>query len=395
MSRFEPLPAITSVAFLTATLLTTPLLAQPTPRGGPRSVVVDLFPTTQGGFWPPSEMADENGDFVLVGRAVVEIAPGVFIPQRVNSIVSKDTVPLLDEDGVLNPFNWFAAAYDIVRPLDLTPGSPDLEMVLYAQSWGPAVGNQGPTPRIPAEGDSLHNLNTLFTTCPELFPVSEQAATYRRPRMPLHEVPIWGFQGDQIAYDPVTGEPFDPATATGAGCPFEGCSGEDVLNRRRTDPITLGEWLRARGRVRVTLEDFDPEAGGFTAASFHLQLRHLIPDAVYTVWAIRGQVRPNAGVQRQRQVAPLAIPNVVVTDSRGHAAPSFKVVHPFPDPATDVPQARRIFTIAIVYHSDYQNWGACFGRFGAGVEVHAHMNTAVEGRLDITDFVTVPPSRSP
>jgi hypothetical protein len=358
-------------------------------------VTVDLAATTQGPFWPPSEVGNEDGDFVVVGGLLSQIAPGVFVPIPGAALVSKDTVPPLDDSGVATPFNWFSTTYDVIRPLDLRPGSPDMEMVLYSHSWGPAAGDHGPVPRIPAEGDSLHNLNGLVNVCPELFPTGAQLTDYRRPAYPLHEVPIWGFQGDQVAYDPVTGEEFDPATATGAGCPFEGCSGEDVHNQRRTDPITLGEWLQARGRVRITLEDFDRQAGGFTAARFSFQFRRLIPNAVYTVWAVRNQAAPIPGIQRQRRVTPIAIPNVFITDSRGNAAPSFKVVNPFPDPATDFPQSRRLALFNIVFHPDYQNWGACFGRFGAGVDVSAHLSSFATTGIDVApSFVTVPPSNS-
>lgn len=349
-----------------------------------------LFVTTQGPFWPPSEVADEDGNFVLLGINLTSPGPGMISPEPNSAaIISKDTVPPLDANGKETPFNWFAAPYQTVRSLNLNAGSPDLNMVLYSHSFGPAEGDFGPAPRIPALGDSKFNLNGLLLVCKDLFPTAAQATNYKRPAFPLHQVPIWGFQGDGIGYDPETGAVVDPMIATGPGCPFLGCSGEDKISFRREKPITLGEWLRAKGEVTIKLIRFDEVQGGFTHAKFDFEFRDLLPESVYTVWAVRPRNAPSQ-TQAQRPVAPLGIPNVIRTDRHGNVDVSFIVRNPFPDPKTDT-FGHRIAGLNIVFHSDAQNWGACFGRFGAGVDVHAHLSTFTDGTLDFTNLVTVEP----
>jgi hypothetical protein len=119
----------------------------------------------------------------------------------------------------------------------------------------------------------------------------------------------------------------------------------------------------------------------------------MLPNAVYTVWVVRGRVLPFPG-RNPRVINPIATPNVLVTDAQGRATAQFEVGNPFPDSATDS-RGMRIIALSMVYHSDKQNWGACFARFGAGVDVHVVFNTMntqpkVPGTLpDMTDFVTV------
>lgn len=359
--------------------------------GVTKSLERDLLVATQGPFWPPSEVVDNDGNFVLLGVGLTEPEPGVigFAPNTA-AIVSKDTVPPLGLNGEeAAPLNWFGAPYSFVRSLDLSPDSPDLDIELNSLSFGPSQGF-GTAPRIPRVGDSPYNLNGLGTTCPEVFPTAAQRTAYTRPSFPLHRVPIWGFQGDQVSYDVESGRTFDPEAATGPGCPFfGGCTGEDVISRRRETPITLGEWLKARGHVRIDLANFDEAQGAFTHANIELTFENLLPESVYTVWAVRPRNAPSA-IQTIRPVAPLGIPNVFRTDTDGAASISFNVRNPFPDPATDT-YGRRIAGLNIVFHSDAQNWGACFGRFGAGTDVHAHLSSFVDGTNDFTNFVTVEP----
>src|SRR5215467_7099480 len=98
-------------------------------RKGP-SITLKMINSTQGPFWPPSEVTNKDGDFIMVGNVMTNVAPGVFAPipnQAV--IVSKDTVPALDKNGIEDPTNWFGAAYTVIRKLDLTPGSKDLDTI--------------------------------------------------------------------------------------------------------------------------------------------------------------------------------------------------------------------------------------------------------------------------
>lgn len=351
-------------------------------QGGP-SVTIELPVVTQGPFWPPSELVDKDGNFIVVGNIMTGIAPGIFVPVPNQAVlVSKETVPPLDANGVEDPDNWFGAAYKVIRPLDLRPGSPDLEIVLYSNSFGPVAGPHGKAPRIPRAGESTYNLNGDLEVCKEVFPADSQRFNYTRPSFPLHKVPVLGFQGDQVAYDVNTGQPFDPQTAT--NCPFPNCPGEDPVDERREDPITLGEWLKAKGEVKITLTRFNQQLNAYTHARFDFELKNMLPNSLYTIWAIRLRTLPALG---RRDIDPLSVPNVIVTDANGKGEGSFEVRNPFPDPATDI-RGRRIIGLSIVYHSDHQTWGACFDRFGPGVGAHAVFSTLGNGTVNMTDFIT-------
>ncbi len=359
-------------------------------------VVIDLPVSTQGPLWPPSETVNEDGDFVLVGNALTEVAPGVIamVPEQA-LLVSKETIPPLDENGVEDPDNWFGAAYKIIRPLNLSEGSEDLNTVLYANSFGPAVGS-GNSPRIPALGDSTYNLNGDFAVCKDTFPTMVQDTNYFRSYYPLHQAPIAGFQGDGVAYDATTGQPYDPMTASDdPACAGTGCNGEDAVDQRSTKPITLGDWLKAKGKVTINLTKPNSE-GQHTHAKFKFKLRNMLPNSVYTVWVVRGRQIPIPGVWNRRDIDPMAMPNIIVTDEKGNASEEFEMANPFPDPASDF-QRMRVFGLSIVYHSDFQTWGGCFARLGPGVDVHAVFNTLnseppVPGGLpSLTDLITVSP----
>lgn len=355
-----------------------------------KSVVIRLPIATQGPLWPPSEVVDHDGNFILLGSVLTEVQPGVIqpVPQQA-VIVSKETVPALGPDGVEDPDNWFAATHKVLRKLDLSRGSRDLKMVLHSLSFGPFEGS-GRSPRIPRIGESTYNLNGDLTICPDILPTESQRFNYFLPSFPLHQVPVNGFQGDQVAYDPNTGSEFDPATATDdPACAAQGCPGEDVVDVRRRKPITLGDWLKSDGTLKIQLVKPNKK-GQYTAARFSFSLKSMIPNSIYTVWAVRPREIPIPGVFHRRDIDPLFSPNVITTDGQGRGSAEWEVTNPFPDPATDT-RGFRIFGISVVYHSNLQNWGACPSPYGPGVDVHAVFNTLNGTRPDITDFVTVAP----
>lgn len=364
---------------------------------GPTSIVMDLPLGTQGPFWPPAEVKTADGDYVLLGSVLAEVAPGVVAPVPEQAVlVSRDTQPPLDANGIEDPTDWFSEPYDVIRPLDLSAGSPDLDIVLHASSFGPHDDGFSGAPRIPAAGETPFNMNKGLTLCPDIFPTDIQRTEYFRPGYPLHEVPVMGFQGDNVSYVPETGESYDPQTASDdPSCAGFGCPGEDAVDSRRTDPITLGDWIAAKGRLRIQLTQPNAE-GQYTHALFEFKLRNMLPNSIYTVWEVRPRVIPQPGVWDARRISPIAVPNVIVSDHNGDAQVQWEVENPFPDPATDA-QRMRIIGLSIVYHSDHQTWGACFSRFGAGVDAHVLFNTLnvtpdVPGTLqDFTDFITVAP----
>ena len=336
-------------------------------ESSPNRLTITLSAITVGPPWPPSEVMDENGDFVCIGR-ILEVPDGngnFFFGPRRTVIVSKETVPPLGPDGKEDFSNVFGAPHLVLRELDLSEGSADLDMVLYSTSFGPVSGDFNGGPRIPRAGESTYNLNPLPPVCPELFPGFSQES-YTRPSFPLHEVPIWGLLGDGKRYDPDTGEAIAVVEPP-------------VDVRPRTEPIRLRDWLRADGKSKliVKLTDFDPGVGGFTAAHFKFRFRDLIPKGVYTIWSTRlNTLIPPPPGQEIPLPDSLCLPNVFVADERGNARFECKVANPFPSPTTPL-GFFRIVSVSVAFHSDYQFWGGCFQRFGIGVDHSAHLATSL------------------
>lgn len=376
---------------LLSTVLLVALVAVPSlgadHLGAPR-ITMEIANATQGPLWPPSELTNADGDFVVIGISLVETPefPGFGFPFFSQAVlVSKDSRPPFNPDGTRNFSNWFLAGYDIVRPLDLS----DLDMELYTLSVGPK--DDSGARRIPAEGDSLYNLNTGSNSCPEIFPSAIQEDNYTRPRYRLNEVPIWGFQGDQIIYDHDTGEVVTPVAKGGSNCP-DGCEGENIIDFRPiTQPVTLGQWLQAKATLTVTLADYREDLDAYTAADFKIKLKDALPQSVYTVWTIRPRRIPDSSFSPQAD--PLHIPNIILTDEKGKGENTWRVRNPFTDPELDV-DGERITGLVVAWHPDFQNWGACGAILGAGVDIISQFSTVVDGTLDITPFVTVDPGDS-
>jgi len=353
------------------------------------SMTMDVPITTQGPLWPPSAFSNSNGDFIVLGNILKELDNGevVSVPNQA-ALVSKNTIPPLDENGKEDFTNSLAAPYKVIKYLDLNDGSSDLDMVLYTNSFGPFEGHFGGGPRIPRQGDSQYNLNSFEANgdiCPEIFPAQSQRYTYTRPGFALHKAPIIGFLGDDIAYDVDTGEPYTPKLRNGTECLPDGCAGEEPLHERRTDPVTLGEWLKAKVKVSITLKSYSESLKAHTRAKFSVKAKHMLPEAIYQVVFIRSSVLSGKPV---RQIPHMPVPaGVLLTDKHGNAEITFDVNNPFPDPELD-DAGKRVIGIAVSLKSDYAILGVCPTRFGPGVDVHAIANSLVDGTLDFTDFIT-------
>jgi hypothetical protein len=370
--KLELLPVLALLA-LSAAALEAPAAAQ-RPAVTP-SITYNFRGVTQGPLWPPAIATDENGDYLVVGIVLTEVAPGVVVPvPNQAALVSKDTQPPLGPDGREDFSNPFGAPYQVIRPLDLSPGSPDLDIVLYANSFGPPEGDFGGGPRMPRLGDGPWNHNQAEPgqeSCPEQFPSLSQRPGYTRPRYPFHEVPIFGFRGDGVRYDPDTGEAI-PAQ-------------ESPIDSRRREPVTLGQYLAGERRVTITLTRWNEQVQAFTAARFDVELKGLLPDSVYHVSLLRTQIfdpRPVPG-----NPTSLTASNLVITDDRGNGRIVREIPNPFPDPAVD-DAGLRVVGIVGAYHSDHQGWAGCPGRIGSSVDTHAFFNSFTEGIQDLTDFVT-------
>jgi len=350
--------------------------------------LIKIANSTQAPIWPPAEVVDKDGNFVIVGTVLRKNEDGGVSPTIGSAIVSKNTVPPLNEQGIEDFSNPLGAHHDVIRELDLSEGSADRDIELYSLSFGPARGNFGGGPRSPKEGESPYNLNGLAEVCPEIFPSNSQAYTYTRDSFPLSRAPVLGFQGDQVAYDVDSGEQYDPRLASGEGC-GAGCSGENITDTYPLkSTVTLGEWIDASAYLKVRLTDWDARQNRYTAAKFRVVLRKALPNSIYTIWLPRANVASNQGQPEYRQPTPGGLPNVILTDRFGNGSLNFRLENPFPAPEVDE-QGLRVVGMAIDFHSDYQNWGACFSRLGAGVDIHAQFVSFSDGTSDFTDFETV------
>lgn len=351
------------------------------------TVARELPNATQGPLWPPSDIVDEHGNYVLVGRALTRLSRGTIAALPTDGVlVSRHTVPPLDAAGKEDFSNLLGAPYRIIRRLDLRPDSRDSKMVLYANSYGPPLGDFGGSGRIPSEEDGRYNLNSLGITCPDLFPTDSQKNVFKRERFPLHLVSVNSFRGDGVEYHVDTGQPFVPMLRSGSECFPSGCPGEDPTSFRDPTPITLGRWLAADGSVKIKLRDFDRRQNAFTRARFEFKLRNLLPNSIYTFWAIR------ANSVKGQLPDPIAIPNMQRSDEHGRLDVAYTEENPFPD-RHGPDGGNHIIAVAVNYNADFQNWAACTSKLGPGVDTMTVFNTAADGSEELTSFVTKAPTQ--
>lgn len=101
------------------------------------------------------------------------------------------------------------------------------------------------------------------------------------------------------------------------------------------DPITLGDWLKASGKAYVKCNNGQ--------ANITLNMKKLIPNRLYTVWALHAtpSPRPFGGV-----------PNAFITDEKGNAKWKRKIGY---CPMEDNPNPLK--QLSIVLHSDHLVYG--------------------------------------
>jgi len=151
----------------------------------------DLTVTTQGPAYPPSELMDGNGDFVVIGMINRTGAGDAVVASWGGAVVSADSP--------LPPFGD-CAPYRIVRELPLPLSPADEKIELYTLSL--------PLP--------CNNYPVLFA--PDQRP---DAHSVVRPSYPLHQTPIPDLRLED--------------------------------GRKLREPILLGQWLKARGQFEVAV----------------------------------------------------------------------------------------------------------------------------------------------
>lgn len=160
----------------------------------------ELSLTTQGPSYPPSEVMDQEGNFIVIGRVNRMGPQGQIVSQWSRAIVSPSSfLPAFGEN----------APYDIVRELSEPLSVADAALVLHTLPL--------PLP--------CNNYPMIFA--PEQNPA---ANCVRFPSYAFHRVPI-------------------PDMRTEDGC-------------KVTEPITLGKWSEARGSLEVSVPR-DRRTGNF------------------------------------------------------------------------------------------------------------------------------------
>jgi hypothetical protein len=283
--------------------------------------------TTQGPTYPPSEVMNEDGDFVIIGRineAGTNDAPSGHPGRRdpgAHGTRSRWGAAIVRADSPVPRFGE-NAPYRIVRELDLAALSEaDRNMVLC-------------TLPIPLP---CNNYDVVFAP--------EQGCSHRvfpRPSYPFHRVAIPDLRP------------------------------EDGLRRR--EPITLGQWIEARGAMQITVEDAQPDR-----ARFECVFTGLIPDSLYTIMSLR---QHDFHPERPTRPGPLGIPNVMITDREGRGTYWAELPNPFPP--SDLPGANRIVNVILLWMSYQCSHGGAIGLFGLGGDVHAQLKLPQPSFFELT-----------
>jgi hypothetical protein len=266
----------------------------------------DLRVTTQGPLYPPSEVMDGEGNFVVIGN--LNTSDGEQLrTQWGAALVSADTaVPAFGR----------IAPYSVVRTLDLDSLGDDAGRVLHTLPL--------PLP--------CNNYEILFA--PEQCPDARKTC---RNSLPLHRaVPD---------YRP------------------EHCRQHDA-------PITLGDWVRAKGMLTVT------SCADGISVEFLLEMSGLIPKSLYTVMALReGDLEP----RRLTRPGPLGVPNCFVSDRDGGGRYCATMR---PPPVESGLEPNRIINVVVLFMSTQCSYGGAIGWHGLGGDIHAQLKCATPALME-------------
>ncbi len=121
-----------------------------------------------------------------------------------------------------------------------------------------------------------------------------------------------------------------------------------VTKSNPNDVITLGNWLKAGGNMRIKCR-----ADG--SAKVNFKFHNLIPYGVYSVWGIWNTTPPNAPQARIVPIPLGGIPNAMVPDGRGRAKFSRELAS---CPKDVTPNGSILLFVDLAYHSDSNLTGA-------------------------------------
>lgn len=259
----------------------------------------ELSVTTQGPLYPPSEVMDPEGNFIVIGA--------------INDEGPDETVDTA----------WGAA-------------------IVAADSPVPDFGSRAPYRILKRFGDELPEglADTVLHTLPIPLPCNNYQMLFAPDQYP-------GARSESRGSYAFHETPIPDA--------------EHAHGRALRRPVTLGDWVQAKGELVVSLEE-DGEA-----ARFAFTFEKLVPNALYTIMTLRERDLDPKGPTRP---APLGIPNVFVTDSRGAA--TFEAVLPDPFPAPGM-GGNRVINVVVLFMSYQMSHGGAIGRYGLGGDIHAQL----------------------
>lgn len=269
--------------------------------GCPLTPPLDLTVTTQGPLYPPSEVMDEDGNFIVIGFLNDEGMDGITSSWGGAIVSSRTKVPEFGQ----------RAPYAILERFDPQAPLPD--------AIAAKVLHTLPVP-LPC-----NNYPMLFA--PEQYP---DARSEVRPSYAFHEAPI-------------------PDASPEHG-------------RQLTAPVTLADWVQARGSVRLFAMNDGRDV------LFRCGFSGLLPRSLYTIMTLRARDLDPTGPTRP---GPLGVPNAFVTDGTGSA--HFEAVLPDPFPDSARPGGNRVINIVVLWMSSQLSHGGAIGRYGLGGDIHAQL----------------------
>ena len=158
----------------------------------------------------------------------------------------------------------------------------------------------------------------------------------------------------------------DPFSIKRNSLPFHEAYIPDVRpsdGRKVVAPITLKQWIQAKGDLLVTISKDSK------SAAFEFCFKGLIPNSLYTIMALREHDLDPNSITRP---GPLGVPNVFIADKNGAANYSAVMPNPFEN-NKDKNKRNRIINVIVLWMSSQMSYGGAIGHYGLGGDIHAQL----------------------
>jgi hypothetical protein len=152
----------------------------------------------------------------------------------------------------------------------------------------------------------------------------------------------------------------------------------DVAQAEPADPITLGQWKKGRGILKIVCQSTQ-------RATLRMVVRSLLPHRMYGIGATMGGIYTVP--QEQQSLAPFTIggvPHVFVTDEHGDGSIERDINFCPLDPPS---MERPLLVMNLLYYSRHQNYGAVpepvfVNGLWLGLVTHNHLQFPVNVQLN-------------